>query len=738
VATHAEGQAQIAREPALGRQHPRKHLEVALASVADAVITVDVSGRVRYLNPAAELITGRTLAEALGKPLGRIFRIVADSGASLQGLFDGVRDAHARIELPSDAALLNRGAVRVPIECSASPIRDPAGAYAGAVIVFRDVGRRRAAELALQSSEESRVENAEALFEEKERAQVTLNSIGDAVVSTNFWGRVTYLNIVAERMTGWTQAQASGRALDDVFRLIDVVTRSPIATPIARAIIENRTVGLGADCMLVRRDGLELAVETSAAPIHDRYGGVIGAVMVAHDVTTARELSHKLARLALHDSLTDVPNRALFSDRLDQAMMRAHRAGCSVAVLYIDLDRFKHINDSLGHAIGDQLLKSVAHRLQSCVRSSDTVSRQGGDEFLVLLADVVHAHDAALCAEKIIAALDAPHRIAGHDLRITASIGIATYPGDAADAETLLRNADFAMYQAKYSGRNNYQFFRPDMNANAIERQSVETDLRQAVARQEFVLNYQPKVDLATGAVAGVEALIRWQRPRHGTVLPARFIPVAEESGLILPIGRWALDTACRQARSWQDGGLAPISVAINVSAVELRAKDFLSSVRQTLEHSRLEPRFLELELTETFMMQDWRSTAEILRALKALGVSIALDDFGTGYSSLSYMKRFPIDALKIDQSFVRDMTTDSDDASIVSAVIDMGRSLNMRVVAEGIQTRDQLEFLRTRRCPEGQGFYFGPPLPAAQLTEILRSGIVSQPFLAAGARATP
>jgi diguanylate cyclase (GGDEF)-like protein len=390
-------------------------------------------------------------------------------------------------------------------------------------------------------------------------------------------------------------------------------------------------------------------------------------------------------------------------------MMRAHRAGSSVAVLYIDLDRFKHINDSLGHAIGDQLLKSVAERLQTCVRSSDTVSRQGGDEFLVLLADVVHPHDAAFCAEKIIVALDAPHRIAGHDLRITASIGIATFPGDAADAETLLRNADFAMYQAKYTGRNNYQFFRPEMNANAIERQSVETDLRQAIARREFVLNYQPKIDLETGAVVGVEALIRWHRPRHGLVLPARFIPVAEESGLILPIGRWVLDTACQQARAWQDECLAPISIAINVSAVELRAKDFLTNVQQILDQTRLEPRFLELELTETFMMQDWKSTAEILRALKGLGVRIALDDFGTGYSSLSYMKRFPIDALKID----------------------MGRSLNMRVVAEGIQTRDQLQFLKERHCPEGQGFYFAPPVPAHELTGLLVEGVVRTPFLA-------
>jgi diguanylate cyclase (GGDEF)-like protein/PAS domain S-box-containing protein len=713
-------------------QQARDHFEVALASVADAVITVDAAGRVTFLNPAAELTTGRALADVIAKPLARVFRVIHDdSGAPLESPYETVRRSAEKIELSNDVALINQRGVRVPIECSAAPIRDARGEFNGCVIVFRDVGGRRAAERALKSSEESRVENADALFEEKERAQVTLNSIGDAVVSTNFWGRVTYLNIVAERMTGWSQAQASGRAVDDVFRLIDVTSRNPIATPTARAIIENRTVGIGADCMLIRCDGAELAIETSAAPIHDRLGGVIGAVMVAHDVTVARELSRRLARLALHDSLTDVPNRTLLSDRLDQAMMRAHRTGSSVAVLYIDLDRFKHINDSLGHAVGDQLLKSVAYRLQSCVRSSDTVSRQGGDEFLVLLADVVQPHDAALCAEKIIMALEAPHRIADHDLRITASIGIATYPGDASNAETLLRNADFAMYQAKYTGRNNYQFFRPEMNANAVERQSVETDLRQAVARQEFVLNYQPKVDLETGRVVGVEALIRWQRPRHGVMLPARFIPVAEESGLILPIGRWALDTACHQARAWQDQGLPPVSVAINVSAVELRAKDFLGNVQQILEHSRLEARFLELELTETFMMQDWKSIAEILRALKGLGVRIALDDFGTGYSSLSYMKRFPIDSLKIDQSFVRDMTTDSDDASIVSAVINMGRSLNMRVVAEGIQTRDQFEFLKDRHCPEGQGYFFAPPVPAAQLTELLAAGTIRGAFLA-------
>jgi diguanylate cyclase (GGDEF)-like protein/PAS domain S-box-containing protein len=688
------------------------------------VITTDAQGAVTYMNPVAESTTGWSSADAIGKPLTLGFSIVDDdTGVAVDSPFETVRRTGQRAKLSQHTVLTSKSGLKVPIELSAAPFLDKQGCFGGAVIVFRDVSRRRAAERALQSSEESRAENADALFEEKERAQVTLNSIGDAVVSTNFRGRVTFLNVVAERMTGWALADASGRSLDDVFRLVDVKNREQIPSPTVRAIIEDSTVGLGANCVLIRRDGAEVPVETSAAPIHDRQGGVIGAVMVAHDVTVARELSNKLARLALHDSLTDVPNRALLSDRLDQAMVRAQRSGSFVALLFIDLDRFKHINDSLGHTVGDQVLKSVARRLLACVRSSDTVSRQGGDEFLILLEDVVQAQDAAVCAEKILASLDAPHRIGTHDLHVTASIGIATFPGDATDAINLLKNADFAMYQAKYSGRNNYQFFKPEMNANALERQSVETDLRHAIEKQEFILNYQPKVNLETGAIAGVEALIRWNRPLHGLVAPAQFIPIAEESGLIIPIGRWALERACCQAREWHDRGLAPISVAINVSAVELRAKDFLSHVRGVLEQSRLEPRFLEIELTETFMLQDWKSTAQVLRALKGLGVRIALDDFGTGYSSLSYMKRFPIDCLKIDQSFVRDMTTDADDAGIVSAVINMGRSLHIGVVAEGIQSRDQLVFLQARDCPEGQGYYFGPPVPAPQLTLILNEG---------------
>ncbi len=431
-------------------------LEVALTAVADAVIATDVNREISYLNSAAESMTGWRSNEAIGKPFSQVFLLLdQDTDKLVEGPGDSSAQAEAKMT-PNHAVLVNRRRLQVGIEYTAVPIYDDVR-FLGAVVVFR--ARRHAAEIALQTNNESLLANDDALFEEKERAQVTLNSIGDAVISANFSGRVNYLNVVAEAMTGWAQADASGSVIDETFRLVDAATREMIPCPTARAIIENRRVSLEAACVLIRQDGAEIAVEVSAAPIHDRNGGVIGAVMVAHDVTAARELSGRLARLALHDSLTDLPNRALFTDRLGQAMVNARVHGAYAALLYVDLDRFKHINDSLGHATGDKLLQAVAGRLLGCVRSSDTVSRQGGDEFVVLLADIVRIKDAVACAEKMLTALDAPYSIAEHELRLTASIGVAIFPDDAAEGDALLRCADAAMYQAKYNGRNNYVLF---------------------------------------------------------------------------------------------------------------------------------------------------------------------------------------------------------------------------------------------------------------------------------------
>jgi diguanylate cyclase (GGDEF)-like protein/PAS domain S-box-containing protein len=569
-----------------------------------------------------------------------------------------------------------------------------------------------------------RAANAETLFEQNERAQVTLNSIGDAVMSTDVAGKVTYLNGVAESLTGWSQLEAAGHPLEEVFRIIDGTTRTEARNPMALAIQENKPVSLTPNCVLIRRDGIESPIEDSAAPIHDRHGQVTGAVIVFHDVSAARATTSRMAYLAQHDSLTDLPNRLLFNDRLAEAMSLAQRYRRRLAVLFLDVDRFKHVNDSLGHGIGDRLLQSIAQRLLGCVRASDTVSRQGGDEFVILLSEVAHPEDAIVCADKILEVVRMPHRIDEHDVHVTASIGIVNYPDDGTDCETLIKNGDFAMYHAKDSGRDNRQFFKQDLNLRAMKRQSLEDGVRHALERDEFSVYYQPKVNLETGKIVGVEALIRWLHPDLGLVSPAEFIPIAEESGLMVPIGRWVLGQACHQAQAWQDIGLAPIRIAVNISAVELRAKDFVRGIGVILGGTGLDPRYLELELTETFLVQDSTATLAVLQGLKELGLKLALDDFGTGYSSLNHLKRFPIDTLKIDRSFVRTVTTNPDDAGIVRAVISMGKNLHMRVVAEGIETREQLAFLRGHECPFGQGYLFSQPLTGRACTQLLRCGI--------------
>lgn len=383
-------------------------------------------------------------------------------------------------------------------------------------------------------------------------------------------------------------------------------------------------------------------------------------------------------------------------------------------------------NDSLGHAIGDKLLQSVAGRLIGCVRGSDTVSRQGGDEFVVLLSEIRHAADAGVMARKIIAALTACHVVIQHSLHVTVSIGISTFPADGVDAEILMKNADTAMYQAKEKGRNNYQFFRKEMNLRAISRQSLEGGLREALEHNQFVLHYQPKIDLATGLISGQEALVRWRHPTLGLIPPLEFLPIAEDCNLILPLGQWVLKEACRQAQEWIAEGLRVAPVAVNVSSLEFRSEGFLDNVRAILSDTGLNPRYLELELTETVLMQHAESTLAVLSALKAIGVRLAVDDFGTGYSSLSYLKRFPIDCLKIDQSFVRDITSGSDDVPIVRAVITMAKSLKQRVVGEGVETQEQMSFLQTHGCDEAQGFYFSEPLIADHMAKILRTGASS------------
>lgn len=577
----------------------------------------------------------------------------------------------------------------------------------------------------------------EALLAEKERAQVTLNSIGDAVIRTDLSGNITFLNLVAEKMTGWSWQEAAGRPTAEVFRIVDAISRETKPNPMEQAIRQDRAVQLPANCILIRRDGVEIPIEDSVAPIHDREGLVAGAVVVFRDVSAAQTMALEIAHAAKHDFLTGLPNRMLFNDRVSQAIAAAPRHMKKVAVLFLDLDGFKHINDSLGHPTGDRLLQSVTRRLMDCVRASDTVSRQGGDEFVVLLSEVQHAEDAAITARRMLQAVAEPHSTGHHDLHVTTSIGVSVYPDDGLDAETLIKNADTAMYQAKENGRHGYQFFKPAMNVRAVERQFIEESLRCAMERREFALHYQPKIDLRTSAIIGAEALLRWTHPARGAISPVQFIPIAEDCGLIRPIGDWVLREACKQARAWVDAGLPMATVAVNVSATQLQDKNFLNGVLATLEETGLDPRLLELELTESVLMKHPEFTASILQKLRETGVRVAIDDFGTGYSSLSYLRNVPIDALKIDQSFVRQIRTTPHETSIVTAVLSMGRSLKLRVVAEGVETREELDFLRNHHCDDAQGYHFSRPVPPEQFVRLLESGIQDASAHAGGIRPT-
>jgi diguanylate cyclase (GGDEF)-like protein/PAS domain S-box-containing protein len=566
----------------------------------------------------------------------------------------------------------------------------------------------------------------EALVLQNEVAKLTLNAIEEAVLRTDIKGHITYLNRVAETLTGWGRGKALGRPITDVLRIIGGPSISTVGDAMEIVRGEDRTAIPTANgtCILIRRDGVELGIENTVTSIRDQDGVVTGSVVAFHDVSAARAKSLEMSHLAQHDSLTGLPNRVLFNDRLMQAISLAVRQDKQLAVMFVDLDQFKKINDSLGHGVGDKLLQSVAERLLNSIRRTDTVSRHGGDEFVVLLSQVEREDDAAVSARKILRALAAPHTVDDKSLDISVSIGVSTYPSDGPDAESLINKADTAMYEAKKQGRNNYQFFRKDMQVRLADRKLLEGDLRSALGRKEFLLHYQPKYNLQTGQITGVEALIRWVHPQRGMVPPAQFIPIAEECGLILPIGRWVLLEACKQARAWTDSGLGAVPVAVNVSGAEFEDKDFLSGVRAALIATGLEPTNLELELTESVLMRDAESTVRTLLALKAMGVTLAIDDFGTGYSSFTYLRRFPVDALKLDQSFVQDINENPGDATIVSAMINLAKSLNQRVTAEGVETLEQLKFLQSHGCSEGQGYYFGHPVAAEQTGKLLQAGI--------------
>ena len=565
-----------------------------------------------------------------------------------------------------------------------------------------------------------RRENEIAVREATQRA--VLENAAEGIITLNPLGVIQSFNRAAEAIFGYAASEVVGEAFEVLLAPGHVFPFDPGSENAAP--VRQELQGLRKSAQVF--DLLLSASKTRAA-------GVRLCTLLAQDITERKAFEAKLKYLASHDTLTRLPNRALFSDRLALALAHAKRHHHLLALLFLDLDRFKYVNDTLGHEFGDRLLVAVTERLSVCMRGEDTLARLGGDEFTMILSSVRHADDAALVARKILGQLSLPVLLDERELFITGSIGIALFPGDATTAGELIKQADSAMYLAKKLGGNTFQYYTSKVNQNVAVRLELETGLRYALERQEFELHYQPQVDLSTGLITGFEALLRWQRPGHGSVSPLQFIPLAEETGLIMPIGTWVLRVACAQARAWQDMGLGVFSMAVNLSARQFEHATLATTIRDILEETGLAPQQLEVELTESTVMQQVEQAIATLSALKKLGVRVSIDDFGTGYSSLSYLKRFPIDVLKVDKSFIADVNSAADDGAIASAIIAMGHMLKLKVIAEGVESAEQLAFLRTRGCGTVQGYYFSPPLPALAVGELLERQSRKFPLLPAG-----
>ena len=473
--------------------------------------------------------------------------------------------------------------------------------------------------------------------------------------------------------------------------------------------------------ILGRRSGEARDVVISGAPLTATGGEVMGLLMTVVDITERKKVEETIRHMARHDALTSLPNRTMFQDRLQQALLNAKRVGRILAVLYLDLDHFKDINDTLGHPIGDLLLQRVSDRLLVCARDSDTVARLGGDEFAIIATNLSQVDDVTVLARRIIDTLGQPFDLEGQKVHTATSIGITLYPADNHDPDQLLRNADMALYRAKDAGRGRYQFYDAEMDTEVQNRKEMEHDLRLGIERGEFKLLYQPQVDLSDGKVVGAEALIRWHNPERGVVMPNDFIPLAESTGLINPLSEWVLLTACSQAKAWQLSGLPPIRVAVNLSAVQFKTTNLASIVTRALKQAELAPQWLELEITESVMMGDIDRVIPLMNNLRELGIKLSVDDFGTGFSSLTYLKQFPVEKLKIDQSFVRNIVTDADDAAIAKTIVRLGQSLGITVIAEGVETVEQLSYLRHMDCDEAQGYYFAKPLPPEEFARWVR-----------------
>jgi diguanylate cyclase (GGDEF)-like protein/PAS domain S-box-containing protein len=668
-------------------------LSQAVEQTADIMFITDLSGRIEYVNPAFEQVTGYSAADAIGKTPS-----ILESGRHDPKFYQQLWETiHAGRVYQGILINQKKSGELYYEEITITPLTTSEGSITHFISTGKDITERERA--------------FEELRESEQRFHGTFDQAAVGIAHIALDGHWLRVNRKMCDIVGYPENELLQLTFQDVTYSED----KGVERDLIRQLLASEIPYFSLEKRYVRKDGAVIWINLTVSLVRDDEGAPRYFISVVEDSTRRKEAEVQLVYLANHDALTGLANRTLLQDRLHQAIAFASRSDHAVAVLFIDMDRFKNINDSLGHDIGDRCLLAIAERLSEAVRGGDTVARLGGDEFVIVLGELNHPEDAATVATQVLAAVSSPLVMEGHELTLSSSIGISLYPKDGLDVHSLLKNADAALNRAKNAGRNSYQFYASEMNAHALERLTLESDLHSALKRDEFRLLYQPQVDAVSGELIGVEALLRWQ-PQGGKLLPpARFLPLLEESGLILSVGEWVLRTACTQACEWASQGM-PVRVAVNISGVQCQRQDVVEMVARILRETNCNAEWLEIEVTENVLMKDADKTTEILLSLKEMGVHLAIDDFGTGYSSLNYLKRFPIDILKIDQSFVRDITLDADDALIARAVIALAHSLQLKVIAEGVETREQLAFLRAHECDYVQGYIYSPPIAASEI----------------------
>ena len=669
-----------------------KELSAILNSLQDAYFRVDLEGCLIRLSPSVQKLLGYTPKQLLGTMLADLYTDPKGREIFLQQL-----EKNGGIIENYLVQLLHKNGTPVWVSTNAHSIWDKQGNPIGIEGTARDISQLKAAE------------DLSSRF-----GRILDNSSNEIYVFDAESLHFTQVNRGARQNLGYSMKEMERLTPLDLKPDHTLETFSEFMHP----LFQGEKDQIVFQTRHQRKDGSLYPVEVRLQLSQQETPPVFVAII--QDISERIQNEKQLEYLAHHDALTSLPNRVLFTDRLDQSLARARWHGRSVALLFLDLDRFKIINDTLGHDVGDRALQALSERLNGCVREGDTVARLGGDEFAIVLEDIASADDVAPTARNILDVLSQPFQLDKHEFILTTSIGISLFPIDGENTQTLLKHADIAMYRAKDEGRNTYQFYSADMSVKAFERLNLETNLRHALEREEFELYYQPQQCLADGRVFGVEALLRWQHPDLGLISPMEFIPMLEETGLIIPVGEWVLHAACLQARTWNESGLTSLRMSVNLSGRQTNNSNFVTTVEQVLKDSKLDPTFLELEMTESILMHNMQATIKTLETISEMGVRLAIDDFGTGYSSLSYLKRFPIDTLKIDRSFIRDLTQDPEDATLVEAIIAMGRALHLNVIAEGVETEQQVKFLRMHNCGSIQGYLLSKPLPAQELTTLL------------------